>query len=64
MVDFVKDLKLNMNLDQVGSSKEKQTLDYVSIKTQIKINFFKTVSVFIVPKVIFPHLPTITFGVF
>lgn len=55
VVDFVKDLKLSMNLDQVGS---------LCIKTQIHINFSKIVSVFIVPKVIFPQLSTIAFGVF
>lgn len=64
VVDFVKYLKLSMSLDQVGSSKEMQTLDYVSIKTQIHIIFFQLVSAFIVPKVIFPQLSTITFGVF
>lgn len=60
----MKYLKLRMNLDQVGSSREKQTLDYVSIKIQIHTNFLEIVSAFIVPKVIFPQLSTITFGVF
>lgn len=63
-MDFVKYLKLNMNLDQVGSSEEKQTLDYVSVETQIHINFFQIVRAFIVPIVIFPQLSTTTFGVF
>lgn len=64
MVDFVKYLKVNMNFDQVGLSKEKQTLDYVSIKTQIHVNFFQVVGVFTVPKVFFPQQSTITFGIF